>query len=482
MKFTLILGIRYDEAKWNLETFSQDRRAFLLELIGKYKAFKGHYSDGMEHVEFPNGPPELEQLLRNECESRDYIYDIWTKVSYSEKDIKQARFLPFLIAGDEVDFDRYHNALNTYREVLCKYCGRTNDSNVPTPYLVYSRRMKKPRDLFYAMNGITIISASAFELLRGEIGPWVDFGQAQILDDDKRPVKTDHEYMWIRPTCEVGPFVNAKVKKVCRKCKQPTEIRRQYSHNTFEYECVLESFKNTEAPIVLAANWFGEISPKKTSNHSHYVFISADLHEQIRKLKLKGFVKADYIVHAADEPYDWDPFKDRVPSPEIVGSRRRTLARTLRTMRTYYFWKRLAKEAYSFVAIKLYGLKLRLVRRLFGSRLDRLRKKHVELPFADDNTEASCPVSMQDILEYLDYEAPGGTFTGEPDFDFDPKFIRTAKVKDAVYWIWKFVDGHGTESYVTVAIDADARSCLAYDDSFGLTPEQFIMADYFDIM
>lgn len=300
MKYILVLGIGYDNSNWNLETFSKDRQVFFSKLIEKYKEFKGHYSDVNENVEFPNCTPELEQLLRKECESRNYTYNLGTDVIYSEKDIKEARFVPFLVAGDEVDFDSYCNELNIYEEVLCKYCGRTNDSNVPDPYRVYSKSMKKPRDFFNSMNGVRIISVLAFELLRGEIEPWVDFGQTQIVDDKKRPIKTDYEYIWIRPKCEVGPFVNAKVKKFCNKCKQPTEIRMEYSHNTFEYEWIVESFKNTKAPIVLAGNWFGEISSEETSNHSRGVFISADLHERIRKLKLKGFVKADYIIHSAD--------------------------------------------------------------------------------------------------------------------------------------------------------------------------------------
>lgn len=301
MKFILCLGIGYDESHWNLENFSEDRKAFFLELLEKYKEFKGRYLDNLEWVEFSNSTPELEQLLRKECESRNFNYNIGTKVIYSEKDIKGAKYVPFLVSGEVVDFDKYHDELNIYREVLCECCGRTNDNNVPNPYRVYSGKMKKPRDIFYAMNGIRIMSVLAFELLRGEIEPWVNSGQVQIVDKKRKPITTDYEYVWIRPKVEVGPFVDAKVKKRCDKCQQPTEIRAEYSNKTFEYEWVVESFKNTDAPIVLAGNWFGEVSQEETSNHSRDVFISADLHERIRKLNLKGFVKADYIIHSAED-------------------------------------------------------------------------------------------------------------------------------------------------------------------------------------
>lgn len=302
MKYVLVFGIGYDDSNWKSETFREDRKKYFLKLIEKYKQFKGRYLEGYEHVEFPNGTPELEQLLRKECESKNYIYDIGARLIYSEKDIKAAKFVPLCCSGVyDADMDDHGNKFNTYREVLCEYCGRTNDNNVPNPYLVYDKRVKSPRDILDAANGITIISVLAFELLRSKIEPWVDSGQVQIVDKGKRPVKTDYEYVWIRPRFEVGPFVNARVKQVCDKCKQPTEIRIDYSGDIFDKEkWIVESFKNTKAPIVLAGNWFGEVTPKQTSNHTRDVFISTNLHEKIRKLKLKGFLKADRIIHSAD--------------------------------------------------------------------------------------------------------------------------------------------------------------------------------------
>ena len=139
----------------------------------------------------------------------------------------------------------------------------------------------------------------------------------QIADKNQKPVESDYEYIWIRPRFEVGPFVNLITDHICIECKQPTQIRSDYSGDIFDKEkWIVESFKNTEAPIVLAGNWFGEINSKRTCNQTRYVFISADLHEKIRKLKLKGFLKADRIIHSADD-------SENYIQPKILASQER---------------------------------------------------------------------------------------------------------------------------------------------------------------
>ena len=88
---------------------------------------------------------------------------------------------------------------------------------------------------------------------------------------------------------------------------------------------------------------------------------------------------------------------------------------------------------------------------------------------------------MKEIIEYLDCEAPGGKNAGgEMIIDFELKFLRTALVNDTKYWIWSFFDEDDIECYVTIAMVPGGPKFLGYNDSFGLTPEQFIITDYFD--
>jgi hypothetical protein len=54
----------------------------------------------------------------------------------------------------------------------------------------------------------------------------------------------------------------------------------------------------------------------------------------------------------------------------------------------------------------------------------------------------------------------------------------------ASHWVWRFSEPHGgTPAYVTVALDANGRQIVGYDiDEYGLTPEQFILADYYGVL
>jgi hypothetical protein len=111
-----------------------------------------------------------------------------------------------------------------------------------------------------------------------------------------------------------------------------------------------------------------------------------------------------------------------------------------------------------------------------------LKNVLVELPRLPDDTAASCPAPMAEILDYLGYEAPGGAHSGSEEvIPFQLEFMRTAQVEGTRYWIWRFTDSDARESYVTVALDPAGQQITGYDESFGFTPEQFILADYYDL-
>lgn len=106
---------------------------------------------------------------------------------------------------------------------------------------------------------------------------------------------------------------------------------------------------------------------------------------------------------------------------------------------------------------------------------EELAKIKVEFPYLSDNSAKSCPESMKEILDYLHMESPD-----EDDIEAsDLKFIRTAKVENHEYWIWKFYEADGEECYVTVSKRPDDGTTIGYDDNFlNLTPEQYILGDY----
>jgi hypothetical protein len=99
-----------------------------------------------------------------------------------------------------------------------------------------------------------------------------------------------------------------------------------------------------------------------------------------------------------------------------------------------------------------------------------LAKINVELPPAPARKLKAPETFLADVSEYLDLEGY--------IHDAELKFIRTALVDTTVYYIWSF-ESVGDPCFVTVSIGQDGSQCIGCDENYwGLSPEQFIMADY----
>ncbi len=299
MKYRLGFDIGYDPQHWDLNSFERDRQEVYEQLLRCFKSKHGQISDA--RLKFPDADSELAQGLIDFAEKRGYLYSIGTFVKYTREEIKSASFVPLWTDCGPLDSNRDGIPLNEYKAVLCKSCGRCDDSQVPNPYRINKKVLKKPPDIFRASNGVIVLSEKTFESLYDEIKQWVSFGEVVVFNNEQ-VVPCSVKYKRIRPNKKVGMFTSARVQQRCNECGQPTEIRKVHSEDIFEMNKeVVESFNNVSAPIALAGNWFGEIKPGKACDNNWEVFISGALHEKIRKLKLKGFVKADCIIHAADE-------------------------------------------------------------------------------------------------------------------------------------------------------------------------------------
>jgi hypothetical protein len=309
MNYALSLGIRYDEVHWILNTFREDRKQYLLKLIDKYKQYNGQYIPGLEFIEFHDGTPEMEKTLRKECESKGLVYDIGTFPRYSQKDIRNARYVPFC-SGESynwTDYDGDGVPYNFYKKKLCDTCGICDLDKIPTPFRVSRRILEDQRDISSESNGIRILVDWAFEELRHELEPWVVWGDVEFADCSKFDV-IKQKFIWIRPIHRVGAYTNSAVLQKCKDCGRPIEIRQRRSEDIFEMNKeIVESFKGINTPIVLAGNWFGEIHKGGVCHVNNDVFINPTLLEKIKKMKLKAFYNPEYVIHATDEPYDWDP-------------------------------------------------------------------------------------------------------------------------------------------------------------------------------
>jgi hypothetical protein len=278
-------------------------------MIEKYKNFNGKYLEGIEHAKFPDSTPEMEKVLRRECESKSLVYDIGTFPRYSQKDIRNARYVPFGsgCSYDGTDSDGDGVPYNFYKDKLCDTCGICDLDIIPNPYRISKRILGDQREISAESNGVTLLADWAFEELRKEIEPWIIWGDVEYADRSKSE-EIKQKFIWIRPTHMVGAFTNLEIQQKCKDCHRPIEMRQRRSEDIFEMNKeIIESFKGEDAPIVLAGNWFGEIHPGGVGDVNRDVFISPTLLEKIKKMKLKGFYNPEYVIHAADEPYDWDP-------------------------------------------------------------------------------------------------------------------------------------------------------------------------------
>jgi hypothetical protein len=103
----------------------------------------------------------------------------------------------------------------------------------------------------------------------------------------------------------------------------------------------------------------------------------------------------------------------------------------------------------------------------------------VEFPSLEPNSPISCPVSFDEIVDYLRVESSDLDEVEEEQL----QFLRTAQVAEHKYWIWSFKESDGTDCYVTVSLTPDGVICTGYDENFyNLTPEQYMLAEYHQVL
>jgi hypothetical protein len=59
-------------------------------------------------------------------------------------------------------------------------------------------------------------------------------------------------------------------------------------------------------------------------------------------------------------------------------------------------------------------------------------------------------------------------------------FARTAQVAAARYWLWTLADAADEPVFVVCRVDPDGSSCLGLARANGLSPDQFLLAEYYD--
>lgn len=89
--------------------------------------------------------------------------------------------------------------------------------------------------------------------------------------------------------------------------------------------------------------------------------------------------------------------------------------------------------------------------------------------------EDSCPESRDEIMEYVRMESADTDAAADAAL----KFLRTARVADASYWLWSYTESDGTMRFVAFRRNEDGSTCLGLAEPNGLSAEQYLLADYY---
>jgi hypothetical protein len=103
---------------------------------------------------------------------------------------------------------------------------------------------------------------------------------------------------------------------------------------------------------------------------------------------------------------------------------------------------------------------------------------NVDVSFArlETDTAGSCPASLEQIMRYVQAES-GDTDRAQPD---RLTFLRTALVQDTKYWLWNYEEKDGTACFVVFRARKGGSTYLGLTETRGLSPEQYLLADYYD--
>lgn len=99
----------------------------------------------------------------------------------------------------------------------------------------------------------------------------------------------------------------------------------------------------------------------------------------------------------------------------------------------------------------------------------------VSFPRLAQDIAESNPYSEDEVFAYVQMESAGMDSAQRQEL----RFIRTALVAEAKYWIWEYRESDGELYYVALRLDPDGSTILGLSATLGLSHEQYLLADYY---
>lgn len=103
---------------------------------------------------------------------------------------------------------------------------------------------------------------------------------------------------------------------------------------------------------------------------------------------------------------------------------------------------------------------------------------HVDFPRLQRDSPESSPISVDEVMDYVRTESADTANAKEDSL----RFLRTARVEDQKYWLWSYTEADGEVCYVFVSEDEDGDLMLSLSSTGGLTSEQYLLADFYELV
>ena len=92
------------------------------------------------------------------------------------------------------------------------------------------------------------------------------------------------------------------------------------------------------------------------------------------------------------------------------------------------------------------------------------------------DSEMGCPATRDEIMDYIRTESADTDSANTASL----RFVRTARVGESSYWLWSYTESDGTVCFVAFSQSTDGSTVLGMSEANGLSPEQYLLADYYD--
>ena len=100
------------------------------------------------------------------------------------------------------------------------------------------------------------------------------------------------------------------------------------------------------------------------------------------------------------------------------------------------------------------------------------------LPYLAPDSPQECPVAIDEVLARVRPE----TIRDESLQAGDLEFVRTARLVERRYWLWRFYDEGEIEWFVSVSVGPNDQAEIGFDDNFvEYSPEEYIVSDYLGV-